>query len=166
MICGHEFTDNEREISEYHTRPPNTILKFSSSLLVNECTQVNPDNTRIRLTCLHCSCHPIQVMLWFICEVTVQLWNLPHANLPAESSHGNREVNTLAEYVYSRAMSALIFFIIQIEHTANKKRQSFSQPKPWCNDSGVLNLHHDSDVKEVVSSGNRDSYSVWKLNKN
>ena len=27
--------------------------------------------------------------------------------------------------------------------TANKTRQTLSQPKPWCNDSGVLNLHHD-----------------------
>ena len=33
-------------------------------------------------------------------------------------------------------------FIIQIEFTANKNRQTLSQPKPWCNDSGVLNLHH------------------------
>ena len=33
-------------------------------------------------------------------------------------------------------------FIIQIEYTANKNRQTLSQPKPWCNDSGVLNLHH------------------------
>ena len=34
---------------------------------------------------------------------------------------------------------------------------TLSQPKPWCNDSGVLNLHHGYyttiyDVKEVVSS--------------
>ena len=33
-------------------------------------------------------------------------------------------------------------FIIQSEYTANKNRQTLSQPKPWCNDSGVLNLHH------------------------
>ena len=33
-------------------------------------------------------------------------------------------------------------FFIQIECTANKNRQTLSQPKPWCNDSGVLNLHH------------------------
>ena len=33
-------------------------------------------------------------------------------------------------------------FIIQIEYTANRNRQTLSQPKPWCNDSGVLNLHH------------------------
>ena len=32
--------------------------------------------------------------------------------------------------------------IIRIECTANKNRQTLSQPKPWCNDSGVLNLHH------------------------
>ena len=28
-------------------------------------------------------------------------------------------------------------FIIQIEYTASKNRQILSQPKPWCNDSGV-----------------------------
>ena len=51
----------------------------------------------------------------------------------------------------SRAMSALTFFFIRIEYTANKNRQTLSQPKPWCNDGGVLNLHHDNDVKEVAS---------------
>ena len=43
-------------------------------------------------------------------------------------------------------------FIIQIEYTVNKTRQTLSQLKPWCNDSGVLKLHHDNDVKAVVSS--------------
>ena len=52
----------------------------------------------------------------------------------------------------SPVVSALTFFIIQIEYTAKKTCQSLSQPKPWCNDSGVLNIHHDNDVKEVVSS--------------
>ena len=33
-------------------------------------------------------------------------------------------------------------FIIQIEYTAQRNRQILSQPKPWGNDSGVLNLHH------------------------
>ena len=42
----------------------------------------------------------------------------------------------------SRAMSALTFFIIRIEYTAQRNRQILSQPKPWGNDSGVLNLHH------------------------
>ena len=28
-------------------------------------------------------------------------------------------------------------FIIQIEYTASQNRQILSQPKPWCNDSGV-----------------------------
>ena len=53
----------------------------------------------------------------------------------------------------SRKMSALTYFIIQIKCTAKKKKtcQSLSQPKAWCNDSDVLNLHHDNDVKEVVS---------------
>ena len=36
----------------------------------------------------------------------------------------------------------LPLFIIQFEYAANKNRQTLSQPKPWCNDSGVLNLHH------------------------
>ena len=36
----------------------------------------------------------------------------------------------------SRAMSALTF-ITQIEYTASKNRQILSQPRPWCNDSGV-----------------------------
>ena len=37
----------------------------------------------------------------------------------------------------SRAMSALTLIIIQIEYTTSKNRQILSQPKPWCNDSGV-----------------------------
>ena len=36
-------------------------------------------------------------------------------------------------------------FIIQIEYTAQRnitlKPLYLSQPKPWCNDRGVLNLH-------------------------
>ena len=42
----------------------------------------------------------------------------------------------------SRVISALTFLLFEIECTANKNRQTLSQPKPWCNDSGVLNLHH------------------------
>ena len=42
--------------------------------------------------------------------------------------------------------------IFQIEYTAIKNGQTLSQPKPWCNESGVLNLHHNNDVKEVVVS--------------
>ena len=45
--------------------------------------------------------------------------------------------------VNSRAMSVLtLFFIIQIEYTAQRNRQTLSQPKPWGNDCGVLNLQH------------------------
>ena len=52
---------------------------------------------------------------------------------------------------HSRAMSALTFLLFK--YTAKKKaRQTLSQLKPRCNDRGVLNLHHDNDVKEVVSS--------------
>ena len=36
----------------------------------------------------------------------------------------------------SRAMSALTFLLFK-ECTTNKNRQTLSQPKPWCNDSGV-----------------------------
>ena len=43
-------------------------------------------------------------------------------------------------------------FIIQTEYTGKKNCQSLSQLKPWCDDSGMLNLHHDNDVKEVVLS--------------
>ena len=42
--------------------------------------------------------------------------------------------NSLAECVN--------IFVIQIEYPANKIRQILSQPKPWCNDSSELNLHH------------------------
>ena len=31
---------------------------------------------------------------------------------------------------------------IQIEYTAQRSCETLSQPKPWGNDSGVLNLHH------------------------
>ena len=43
-------------------------------------------------------------------------------------------------------------FIIQIEYTANKNRQTLSQPKPWCIEFTPQLLHHDNDVKDVVSS--------------
>ena len=34
-------------------------------------------------------------------------------------------------------------FISRIEYNANKNCETLSHPKPWCNDSGVLNLHPD-----------------------
>ena len=40
--------------------------------------------------------------------------------------------------------------------------QTLSQPKPWCNDSDVLNLHRRHDnVKKVVSS--QPSITWYKL---
>ena len=33
-------------------------------------------------------------------------------------------------------------FVIQTEYTAQRNRQTLGQPKPWGNDSAVLNLHH------------------------
>ena len=42
----------------------------------------------------------------------------------------------------SRAMRALTFLLFKLNTLQTKNRQTLSQPKPWCNDSGVLNLHH------------------------
>ena len=53
--------------------------------------------------------------------------------------------NSLAECVN--------IFIIQIEYTANKNRETLSQPKPWGNDSGVLNLHHGYYTAIMTSRG-------------
>ena len=36
--------------------------------------------------------------------------------------------------------------IIQIEYTANKNRQTLSQPKPCCNDSAVLSVRFEVGV--------------------
>ena len=37
----------------------------------------------------------------------------------------------------SRAMSALTFLLFKLNTLQAKNRQILSQPKPWCNDSGV-----------------------------
>ena len=50
----------------------------------------------------------------------------------------------------SRTMNVDIF-IIQIEYITNKNRQTLSQGKPWCNDSGVLNLHHSYYTTVMMS---------------
>ena len=42
----------------------------------------------------------------------------------------------------SRAMSVLTFLLFKLNTLHKKNRQTLSQPKPWCNDSGVFNLHH------------------------
>ena len=46
-------------------------------------------------------------------------------------------------------MSVVTFLLVKLNTLQKKKkkekektRQSLSQLKPWCNDSGVLNLHH------------------------
>ena len=62
------------------------------------------------------------------------------------------EITHMISYQIALHSVQLPLFIIQNEFTENKNRQTLSQPKPWCNDSGVLNLHHASNVKEVVSS--------------
>ena len=41
----------------------------------------------------------------------------------------------------SRAMSALTFLLFKLNTLQTKNRQTLRQPKPWCNDSGVLHLH-------------------------
>ena len=53
----------------------------------------------------------------------------------------------------ARSNECVNIFIIQTENIANKNRQSLSQPKPWCNDSGVLNLHHDYYLTLVNRAG-------------
>ena len=56
----------------------------------------------------------------------------------------------------SRAMSALTFLLFKLNTLQKKTRQSFSQSKSWCNDSGVLSSHHGYYTTimtlEVVSS--------------
>ena len=51
----------------------------------------------------------------------------------------------------TRPPSAVNISIIQIEYTANRNRQTLTQPKPWGNDSGVLNLHHGSYTTTMTS---------------
>ena len=56
----------------------------------------------------------------------------------------------------SRVMSALTFLLFKLNTLQKNTRQSSSQPKPWCNDSGVVFttrlLHHDNDIREVAVS--------------
>ena len=50
------------------------------------------------------------------------------------------KVNTLGEWIigiYLHKFTNPNLFIIQIEYTESKNCQTLSQPKPWCNDSGV-----------------------------
>ena len=42
----------------------------------------------------------------------------------------------------SRAMSALTFLLFKLNTLQTKIVKLLSQPKPWRNDSGILNLHH------------------------
>ena len=39
----------------------------------------------------------------------------------------------------SRVTSSLTFLLFKLDTLQKKTRQRASQPKPWCNDSGVLN---------------------------
>ena len=95
---------------------------------ISQCLSVNPfslnrikisdlrslgyhGHRRIRLTCLHPCCHPIQVMGWFVLEVTIVLFvhtlvywvaqlKPPKWIITWSEQGGNNDVNTLAEYVY------------------------------------------------------------------
>ena len=55
----------------------------------------------------------------------------------------------------SQAMSALTFLLFRL-NTLHKEtlinRQSLSEQRPWCNDSGVLNLHHGY-YSTIMTSG-------------
>ena len=46
------------------------------------------------------------------------------------------------------ASTFLLFNLNGLHKETLTNRQTLSQPKPWCNDRGVLNLHHDNNVKE------------------
>ena len=74
----------------------------------------------------------------------------------------------------SRVMSALAFLLFK-SNTLHKETLRWNhyilgQPKPWCNDSGVLNVHHDNDVTtqyhvvQISQLENRNSYIWWNLN--
>ena len=47
-------------------------------------------------------------------------------------------MNEKFQYRTRPPSAVLKIFIIQIEYTANKNCQTLSQPRPWCNDSGVI----------------------------
>ena len=59
----------------------------------------------------------------------------------------NWVVSNASRVLYTFVKSAIVnklkkkIFINQIEYSARKTRQTLSQPRSWCNDSGVLNLH-------------------------
>ena len=52
-----------------------------------------------------------------------------------------------------RSNDCVNIFIIQIKYTAHKNRQTLSQLKLWCNDCGVLNLHHGYYTTMMTSRG-------------
>ena len=74
----------------------------------------------------------------------------------------------------SRVMSALAFLLFKLntlhKETLRWNHYILGQPKPWCNDSGVLNVHHDNDVTtqyhvvQISQLENRNSYIWWNLN--
>ena len=52
----------------------------------------------------------------------------------------------------SQAVSALTLLLCKLNKLQKKKTcQSLSQPKPWCNDSSVLNLHHGYHTTIMMS---------------
>ena len=50
----------------------------------------------------------------------------------------------------SRAMSELTFLLFKL-NTLQEICQTLSQSKPWCNDSGVLNLYHGYYIMIMTS---------------
>ena len=51
---------------------------------------------------------------------------------------------------FNTAQGRVLTFLLFKLNTLQKTRLSSSQPKPWCNDRRLL--HHNNDIKEVVSS--------------
>ena len=64
-------------------------------------------------------------------------------------------------YLQVNALSELITGIYLHEFTANNEREILI-PQPGCNDSGALNLHHDNDLKVVVSSQRQPIVALYK----
>ena len=54
-------------------------------------------------------------------------------------------------------------FIIQIEYTANKNRQTLSQPKPCCNDSAVLSVRFEVGISLLLAPAGADKRGLKTL---
>ena len=49
------------------------------------------------------------------------------------------------------ASTFLLFKLNKLHKETRTNRQNLSEAKPWSNDRGVLNLHHDNDVNRIYN---------------